>query len=80
MTKAEFKEPLPVVRLWVHECERVLSDRLVSDNDLAKFSEMRVDVIKKHFGNMPLVSIPRVTDSFGSAPEICSLNISMNRT
>lgn len=61
MTKAEFQEPLPVVRLWVHECERVMSDRLVSDNDLAKFSEMRVDVIKKHFGNMPLVSKPRST-------------------
>ena len=44
-----------MVRLWVHECERVLSDRLVSESDLAKFGEMRLDIIKKHFGNMPLV-------------------------
>ena len=58
MTKAEFREPLPAVRLWVHECERVLGDRLVSDTDRAKFGELRLEVTKKHFANLPLVRYP----------------------
>ena len=55
MTSAEFKDPLQAVRLLMHECERVLSDRLVSDTDLAKFSALSVDVTRKHFSGMALV-------------------------
>ena len=55
MTSAEFKDPLQAVRLLMHECERVLSDRLVSDTDLAKFSALSQDVTRKHFSGMALV-------------------------
>ena len=55
MTSAEFKDPSKAVRLLTHECERVLSDRLVSDTDLAKFATLSQDVAKKHFGSMPMV-------------------------
>lgn len=47
--------PLQVVRLWVHECQRVFGDRLVNDMDMAKFNEFRVNVTKKFFDDMPLV-------------------------
>ena len=56
---AMLTDPAPcapqVVRLFVHECERVLRDRLVSDADLAKFGEFRDAVLRKHFADVPLV-------------------------
>ena len=55
MTSAEFKDPGKAVRLLMHECERVLSDRLVSDTDLAKYATLSLDVTKKHFGAMAMV-------------------------
>ena len=55
MTSAEFKDPTETVRLLMHECERVLSDRLVSDTDLAKFRALSLDVTRKHFSGMALV-------------------------
>ncbi|GBF97683.1 flagellar outer dynein arm heavy chain beta [Raphidocelis subcapitata] len=53
MTKDEFKEPVKAVRLWLHECERVFRDRLVSDADAAKFDEFRAAVAKKYFDDAP---------------------------
>ena len=44
-----FKEPLDIVRLWVHESERVFQDRMVNDLDIEKFSEFRVAVTKRYF-------------------------------
>ena len=52
MTREHFKEPLHVARLWVHECERVLSDRLVNSADLARFAEFRANATKKHFDDI----------------------------
>ncbi len=49
MVAEEYKERRSVVRLWVHECERVLCDRLVSDSDIAKFNDFRVSTARKHF-------------------------------
>eukprot|EP00891_Asterochloris_glomerata_P002883 jgi/Astpho2/2883/Aster-01037 len=49
MSKDFYKEPIKVVRLWVHEAERVLSDRMISDVDMVKFSEFRVNVTRKYF-------------------------------
>ena len=55
MTSVEFKDPMQAVRLLMHECERVLSDRLVSDTDLAKFNALSLDVSRKHFSSMASV-------------------------
>ena len=57
MHKDYFKEPVKVVRLWVHECERVLADRMINDTDMTKFNEFRVTVTKKHFDDVNQVSI-----------------------
>ena len=57
MTKEYFKEPVKVVRLWVHECERVLMDRMVSDTDMLKFGDFRINITKKHFDDVPQVRI-----------------------
>ena len=56
MSKDYFKEPVKVVRLWVHECERVLADRMINDTDMTKFSEFRVTVTKKYFDDVNQVS------------------------
>ncbi|DBB00312.1 TPA: Dynein beta chain, flagellar outer arm [Trebouxia sp. C0004] len=52
MTKDYYKEPVKVVRLWVHECERVLADRMINDTDMTKFNEFRVTVTKKYFDDV----------------------------
>lgn len=57
MSKEEFKDVRSVARLWVHECERVLSDRLMSDIDKAKFKEMRINTTRKFFDDVPQVRI-----------------------
>lgn len=57
MHKDYFKEPVKVVRLWVHECERVLADRMINDTDMTKFNEFRVTVTKKHFDDVNQVNI-----------------------
>lgn len=59
MTKDYFKEPLKVVRLWIHEVERVFSDRMISDVDSLKFNEFRVNVTKKYFDDVNQVSMHR---------------------
>ncbi|KAK9808985.1 hypothetical protein WJX72_007373 [[Myrmecia] bisecta] len=67
MTKEYFKEPAKVVRLWVHECERVLMDRMVSDTDMVKFNEFRVNVTKKYFDEVNQTEIearPLLFNSF----------------
>ena len=43
------------MRLWVHECQRVLGDRLVSEAEQAKFGEFRAATIRKFFGDLRLV-------------------------
>jgi dynein heavy chain, axonemal len=55
MVKEEFSEPVSVVRLWVHECERVFLDRMTSDADRFKFNEYRVNTTKKYFDDVNLV-------------------------
>ena len=60
-----YTEPLRVVRQWIHECNRVFADRLVSDKDLERFANILVDMSKKHFEfeseamqAQPLVYVP----------------------
>ncbi|CAM9099296.1 unnamed protein product [Ectocarpus fasciculatus] len=37
-------------RLWRHECERVYSDRLMSDSEVKAFEDMMQEAAKKHLG------------------------------
>lgn len=43
-----FPTPMKFARLWVHECYRVFSDRLINPEELNKFSERILEVSKKH--------------------------------
>jgi hypothetical protein len=57
MRPEQFQERGAAVRLWVHECERVLCDRLVSDADAAKFGELRANATRKHFDDLQQVCL-----------------------
>ena len=57
MVEEQFKDKRSVVRLWVHECERVLSDRLINDLDIAKFCELRISTTRKFFDDIPQVTV-----------------------
>lgn len=49
-SKSEFYLlPIRFIRLWLHECYRVFSDRLISQNEIGRFTEMIVEQSKKHF-------------------------------
>jgi len=49
MIKSAYSDPLNVVRLWIHEVERVFLDRMITDSDAERFNELRVAVTKKFF-------------------------------
>ena len=55
MASEVYKEPAQVIRLWVHECERVLADRMISQADLSKFMDMRLKATRKYFPEVPEV-------------------------
>ena len=42
-------QPMDFIRLWLHECNRVFSDRLINENDVGAFQELSLGVAKKHF-------------------------------
>ena len=42
-----YSSPPAVIRLWLHECERVFGDRLVSHTDIEVFQKMLTDVSMK---------------------------------
>jgi len=48
-TPAYYTGMLPMARLWMHECERVFSDRMITAGDMEKFKEMLDGVAKKYF-------------------------------
>lgn len=68
MAGEHFRDRAAVVRLWVHECERVLSDRLVSDADIAKFREFRINATRKYFDDVPQVTRDYDLDVKRSSP------------
>lgn len=55
MTSDIYKEPAQIIRLWVHECERVLADRMINQADLSKFSDIRLKTTRKYFPDVPEV-------------------------
>ncbi|XP_062330264.1 dynein axonemal heavy chain 17-like [Osmerus eperlanus] len=40
------KAPAELVRLWLHECDRVYGDKLVEDKDIELFSKIQQDICK----------------------------------
>ena len=57
MVPEQFGERTTAIRLWVHECERVLCDRLISEKDIALFNEFRVNVTRKFFEDTTQVGL-----------------------
>ena len=53
---ASYKEPLDMVRLWYHECNRVFKDRMIASLDLSRFEEQLLDVGKKFFSEVKIGS------------------------
>jgi dynein heavy chain len=48
------KEPDQLIKLWLHESERVYGDRLVNTEDLNKYRFLAADITKKSFGKFNL--------------------------
>lgn len=38
-----------LVRLWVHECQRVYGDKFIEEKDIDGFNKLLQDVYKKNF-------------------------------
>ena len=43
------KAPIELVRVWLHETQRVYGDRLLEEKDLDTLSKLHTDVVKKVF-------------------------------
>lgn len=43
------KSPIDLVRLWLHEAERVYGDKLIDEKDQKTFGKMLTDTCKKFF-------------------------------
>jgi len=50
----QFQDPEKLVRLWIHESERIYGDRLVSLEHLATFKAQVADLVKKNFSKFNL--------------------------
>ncbi|NXT54658.1 DYH17 protein, partial [Pluvianellus socialis] len=46
------KSPVDLVRLWLHEAERVYGDKLIDERDQKGFEKMLVDTCKKFFAEL----------------------------
>lgn len=45
-------QPCDIVRLWLHETQRVYGDKLTEEKDIDSFAKMQLDVFKKNFEDM----------------------------
>ena len=77
MTSDIFKEPAQVIRLWIHECERTLADRMVNKTDLDRFQDMRIKTTKKYFADIPEVWLTEAWDNIDSEAGASSLKAKM---
>nr|CAD7428767.1 unnamed protein product [Timema monikensis] len=41
--------PTDLVRLWMHETQRVYGDKLIEDKDIEAFTKIQTDIVKKSF-------------------------------
>lgn len=41
--------PTDMIRIWLHECQRVYGDKLIDDKDIDSFTKMQTDIVKKSF-------------------------------
>lgn len=57
------KEPDNLIKLWVHECDRIFGDRLVNAKDLAAFRALCGECCSKSFSKFNLKKY------FGATPE-----------
>jgi dynein heavy chain len=48
------KEPDNLIKLWVHESERIYGDRLVSADNLTTYKALVADIVKKQFAKYNL--------------------------
>lgn len=42
-------QPTDLVRLWMHESQRVYGDKLTDDKDSDAFMKIQIDIVKKSF-------------------------------
>lgn len=40
---------MDLIRLWMHETQRIFGDKLTDDKDVDAFSKVQIDIIKKIF-------------------------------
>lgn len=52
------KQPVELVRLWMHEADRVYRDKLVDNTDMESYDKIRKDIVKKSFEVNLLVFLP----------------------
>lgn len=45
-------QPCDIVRLWLHETQRVYGDKLTEEKDIDTFAKMQLDIFKKNFEDM----------------------------
>jgi dynein heavy chain len=43
------QQPIDLVRLWMHEAQRVYGDKLIDDKDIHTFQKLLADNVKKGF-------------------------------
>ncbi|GMH57655.1 hypothetical protein TL16_g02438 [Triparma laevis f. inornata] len=70
MSKPEyFSMPLKMCRLWMHECTRVFTDRLVSNTEMNRCLDLLQDVAKRFLDQDPeeLFAAPNIFTSFATS-------------
>jgi dynein heavy chain, axonemal len=78
LARAEYyMQPLSLIRLWVHECERVFQDRLISEGEIDVFKEGLMVVGKQYFPDLydPMFQKPVIFTKFTNTNDGAYLGI-----